>query len=306
MTDVRPLKIVIAGASGFIGQALVAKLRAGGHDVFRLVRNVTDAPDAIAWNPAQRQLDPSALQGADVVMNLAGENIGAGRWTAERRERILRSRVDATATIAEALARMTRPPAALINASAAGFYGDRGDEILDESSPIGQGLLPEVCLAWETHAERAAKLGVRTVILRFGVVLAPQGGALQRMLPWFRLGLGGRLGDGRQWMSWIDREDAISAIEFLMMSPGCSGAFNLVAPAPVTNAIFAAELAAAVHRPAVLPVPRWALRLALGRLADEALLASTRVVPKKLAAAGYTFRHPEIGPAITTMLGGTT
>ena len=298
------MKIVVAGAAGLVGTALVPALRAAGHDVRRLVRRAASAPDEIAWDPATGSLDPAQLSGVDAVINLAGENVGAGRWTARRREEILRSRVAATRTLVAAIKTAARPPGVLLNASAVGFYGDRGDECLDESSAIGGGFLPEVCLAWETHAQVAAAAGVRVAVLRFGVVLAGRGGALAKMLPLFRLGLGGRLGSGQQWMSWVSLDDAVGAILHALHEPRCTGPINIVAPEPVTNAVFTAALGRALRRPAVLPAPAWALRLALGAMADGALLASTRAEPAQLRTTRFVFRHATITEALAAAIAG--
>lgn len=298
------MKIVVAGASGMVGRALVPTLRSAGHEVWRLVRGRAAAGrDEIAWDPARGEVDRGRLEGIDAIVNLAGENIGSGRWTAARREQILRSRVDATRTLVAAIGALERRPRVLLNASAAGFYGDRGDEVLTEASPIGQGFLPEVCLAWETHADGARRFGVRTVRLRFGIILARQDGALAKMLPLFRLGLGGRMGSGRQWMSWIALDDVVGAIRHALEHERCAGAMNLVAPQPVTNAEFAATLGRVLHRPAFLPAPAWALRLFLGKkMADEALLASTRAAPAQLRETGYAFRYPALEAALRAVL----
>lgn len=296
------MRIIIAGASGLIGHSLAAALRADGHDVQRLVRSQPRAADEIPWHPARHELDPARLEGADAIVNLAGENLGAGRWTPPRRERILRSRVDATGTLVEAIARTVRRPAVLVNASAVGYYGDRGDEELTEDATAGQGFLPEVCLAWESDAQRATTLGVRVVCLRLGVVLAREGGALDRMVPLFRLGIGGRLGSGRQWMSWVTRDDVLGIIAQALSDPRFAGAINVVAPDVVTNAEFTRALGAVLHRPTLLPAPAWALRLALGDMADAALLASTRAVPARLQALGYQFRHPDLSEALASVL----
>lgn len=296
------MKIVVAGASGFIGHALVGALRADGHTVQRLVRGTAvEQPDQILWSSAAGECDLDALGGTDALINLAGENIGR-RWTAARRERIMRSRVDSTRTLVAAMTELTPRPAVFLSASAAGYYGSRGDEVLTEASAIGHGFLPEVCLAWETHAHGAARLGVRTALLRFGTVLAPGGGALARMLPLFRLGLGGRLGSGRQWMSWVSRADVVAAIRHALLDARCSGALNVVAPMPVTNAEFTATLGRVLRRPAFLPAPAWALRLAFGEMADEALLASTRAVPARLTELGFRFRHPTLETALSGAL----
>lgn len=292
------MKIVIAGASGFIGRALVRSLGEAGHDVRSLVRRAAQTDGEVSWDPAAGVLDASVLGDVDAMINLAGENIAAGRWTGTRRERILRSRVEATRTLVLALARLERKPRVFVNASAVGIYGDRGDEVLTEESAMGQGFLPEVCLAWETHAEGAARIGVRTVLLRFGVVLASDGGALARLLPVFRFCLGGKLGSGRQWMSWVSREDAIGAVFHALREERCAGPVNVVAPESVTNAAFTAALARAVRRPAILTVPAFALRLGLGRMAVETLLASTRAIPRRLSETGYAFQHPTLEQAL--------
>ncbi len=296
------MKIVIAGASGLIGHAVGDALRGAGHQVQQLVRRAAERDDEIAWKPERRELAASAFDGVDAVVNLSGENLGEGRWTAARRERILRSRVDATATLVAAMKVATRKPAVFLSASAVGFYGDRGAEILSEQSRVGQGFLPEVCLAWETHAEGAARFGVRVVLLRFGVVLAKDGGALEKMLPVFRAGLGGRLGSGEQWMSWIGLADVVGVVRHCLSEPGCRGPVNVVAPAAVTNTEFTATLARVLGRPARLPVPGWALRLALGQMADEALLASTRATPERLLRTGYAFQQPALEPALRSIL----
>lgn len=296
------MKIVIAGASGLIGSAVGEAFERAGHGVHRLVRRDVRGPREITWNPAARALDPAALAGTDVAINLAGENIAGGRWTAARRERIRQSRIDATHTLVSALRGVSPRPAVLLNASAIGIYGSRGDEVLTEASPPGQGFLPEVCLAWETHAEGAARAGIRTVLLRFGVVLARDGGALAKMLPLFRAGFGGRLGDGRQWMSWVSIDDVAGAILHCAEHAECAGPLNIVAPNPVTNAAFTAALAQVLRKPAVLPAPAWALRAAFGSMADEALLASARAVPERLLTTGYVFQHPRLEDALRALL----
>jgi uncharacterized protein (TIGR01777 family) len=296
-------RVLVAGASGLLGRALGALLETQGHTVVRLVRRPARATGEVAWNPAEGQLDPAALVGIDAIVNLAGENVGAGRWTERRRTAILRSRVDATRTLVLAMQKMDRKPEVLVSASAVGFYGHRGDERLLEAAPIGHGFLPGVCLAWETHAEGAARLGVRTALLRFGVVLTTAGGALARMLPVFRLGLGGRVGDGRQWMAWVGREDALGALYHAIVDTRWRGPINVVAPEAVTNAQFAAELGQVLRRPAVLPVPALALQAIFGAMADETLLASTRAEPRALAKLGYRFRHATLAAALRHEVG---
>jgi uncharacterized protein (TIGR01777 family) len=298
------MTIVIAGASGLVGSALTKSLRAGGHEVRRLVRGRgARGADEIAWKPEMGEIDGTRLEGVDALINLAGENLGARRWTVARREAIRRSRIDATRTLVTAVGKLSRKPAVLLNASAVGFYGDRGDEVLTEASAIGHGFLSEVCLAWETTAGGASQFGVRTVLLRFGVILASEGGALEKMLPLFRLGLGGRLGSGEQWMSWVAIDDVVGVVHHALNDARCVGPINVVAPAAVTNVELTRALAAALHRPAMFPVPAWALRAAVGRgMADEALLASTRVAPRRLSEMGYEFRHPTIGQALDAVL----
>ena len=298
------MKVVIAGASGMVGSALTPALRAAGHDVLRLVRGgAAHAPDEIVWDPATGGIDERRLEGAEAVINLSGENLGAGRWTAARRERILRSRVDATRTLVTTMAKLARKPEVFLSASAIGYYGDRGDEVLTEASEIGHGFLPEVCLAWETHAEGASRFGVRTALLRFGLILARNGGALAKMRPLFRLGVGGRLGSGRQWMSWVGIDDVVSVVGHALQEERCRGPVNVVAPGAVTNAEFTHTLAQALHRPAIVPVPALALRVVLGRaMADEALLSSVRAAPERLREAGYRFRHPMLAAALAAVL----
>ena len=297
-------KIVIAGASGLVGRALVPALRAEGHEVCRLVRGrAARGPDEIPWDPAAGTIDRERLSGTGAIINLAGENIAAHRWTEARRTQILRSRVEATRTLVAALGAIEPRPRVLLNASAIGYYGDRGDDVLTEASSIGHGFLPEVCLAWETHAEGAARLGVRTVRLRFGVVLAREDGALAKMLPLFRLGLGGRMGSGRQWMSWIALDDVVGSIRHALADEGCAGPLNVTAPQPVTNAEFAATLGRVLRRPAILPVPALALRAAVGNgIAHEALLASQRALPARLQEGGYAFRYPALDAALRAVL----
>ncbi|MFM7751041.1 MAG: TIGR01777 family oxidoreductase [Opitutaceae bacterium] len=301
--DTRRRRVVVAGASGLLGGALVDFLRTQGHEVVRLLRRGPAGSGEALWNPARGELAPSVVSGADAVVNLSGENVGAGRWSAARREAILRSRVDATRTLVAAMKAAEHPPEVFVSASAVGFYGDRGDEVLTEGAAIGSGFLPEVCLAWETHADVAARAGIRTVLLRFGVVLTPAGGALAKMLPVFRLAAGGRVGSGRQWMSWIGREDAIGAVYHAIMSSACRGPMNACAPGLVTNAVFTRELASAVGRPALFPVPAFVLRAAFGQMADETLLASTRAAPAALLESGYRFRHADIGDCLRHELG---
>ena len=297
------MKILFAGASGLVGSALVPALRLQGHEVVTLVRRPARREDEIAWNPAAGDLAPAVLAATDAIVNLAGENIAAGRWTLVRKEALRRSRVDSTRTLVQALGRAEPRPRVLVNASAVGFYGDRGDEVLTEDSLVGRGFLPDLCAEWETEAQAAESLGVRVVRLRLGVVLAREGGALARLLPLFRLGLGGRLGDGRAWMSWIELDDLVRVVSAALTDPRLEGAINAVAPGPVTNRDFTAALGRMLHRPTILPVPRWLLELVYGEMAGATLLASARVMPGRLLGGGFIFRQADITAALRHIVG---
>lgn len=269
----------------------------------RLLVRAQPAPGEVSWDPTAGSLDTAALEGVAAAVHLAGEPIAEGRWNDAKKLRIQRSRTRGTRLLAEALARLPTPPEVLVSASAVGIYGDRGDELLDEDSPLGSGFLAEVGKAWEAATAPAAGAGIRVVHLRMGIVLARHGGALAKMLPAFRLGGGGPLGSGRQWMSWIALEDAVSAILESLGNSRIHGPVNAVAPEPVRNTDFAGTLGRVLNRPALLPVPAFGLRLLFGEMADEALLASQRVVPSRLRAHGFTFRHPTLEPALRTILG---
>lgn len=296
------MRILVTGAGGLIGGALVPLLTAGGHQVLRLTRG-RKRPGAALWDPDQGSIDRAALAGLDAVVHLAGENISAGRWTAEKKARIHDSRVHGTRLLCEALAALQRPPAVLVAASAIGFYGDRGRDVVDEDSAPGAGFLADVCKEWEAATAPAAARGIRVVNLRFGVVLSAKGGALASMLTPFKLGLGGPVGGGEQYMSWIAAADAAAAVLFALATPSLSGPVNAVAPAPVSNAEFARTLGAVLARPAVLPLPAFAVRLLFGEMGEELLLASARVEPHRLQAAGFRFRFPELEPALRFLLG---
>jgi hypothetical protein len=297
------MRISVTGSSGLIGAALVPSLTAGGHEVGRVARSAAAAGDW-RWDPDAGHVDAGAVSGQDAVVHLAGESIAAGRWSAERKARIRESRVRGTRVVAEAVARADPRPKALLCASAMGFYGDRGDELLTEASAPGVGFLPEVSREWEEACAPARDQGVRVVHLRFGIVLSPAGGALAKMLLPFRLGAGGVVGSGRQWWSWVALDDAVGAIRHALVTPGLSGPVNVVAPNAVTNADFTRSLGRALGRPTLFPVPAFAARLAFGEMADALLLASARVVPERLQQTGYSFRHPELGSALRHMLGG--
>ena len=298
------MKIAVSGASGLVGSALVALLTTGGHTVHRLVRGkLNQSAKEIGWSPTERRLDPNDLEGIDAVIHLGGENIASGRWTKNKRKRIRDSRVDSTRLLAETLARMSHPPKVFLCASATGFYGDRGEEILTEEAAAGKNFLANVCQEWEQATQPAGDAGIRVANLRFGVVLTPRGGALKQMLPLFRLGLGGRLGSGNQVWSWIGIDDAIGAVYHALGNRSLSGPVNLTAPEPVTNRQFTTLLAKVLHRPAMLPAPSSALRMALGPMADELLLASARVVPQRLLQTEYEFRNRDLQSALRHLLG---
>jgi uncharacterized protein (TIGR01777 family) len=297
------MDIVVSGARGLIGSALVSFLSTGGHNVTRLVRSPAraEAHDTL-WDPQQGIAEVSRLEGVDAAVHLAGESV-VGRWTAEKRARIRESRVTGTKTLCDALARLSTPPKVLVSASAIGYYGNRGAELLTEESAAGRGFLPEVCQAWEAATRWAAEQGIRVVTARIGIVLTPSGGALARLLPPFRLGLGGVVGTGEQYMSWVSLDDTVGAIHHALVTDTIHGPLNITAPQPVTNSAFSATLGRVLGRPAVLPLPAAVARLALGEMADELLLASARVLPQKLEDTLYSFRHPDLEGALRHMLG---
>ena len=299
------MNILVTGSRGLIGRALVPFLTAGGHRVIRLVRSKasSDAGDVV-WDPAAGMIDRAALAGLEAVVHLAGENI-FGRWTARKKAQIRDSRVHATRLLSESLAQLSRPPRVFVCASAAGFYGDRGSEILREESASGSSFLAEVCREWEAATHAAANAGIRVVNLRTGIVLAAAGGALATMLLPFRLGLGGRIGSGRQFLSWITLDDLLEVILHALQTEGLRGPVNAVAPNPVTNLEFTRTLGRVLLRPTLFPVPAFAARLVLGEMADELLLASARLEPARLRATGFRFRFPELEGALRHLLGKT-
>lgn len=293
--------IAISGASGFLGSALVHALRARGDRVLALVRPGSAAP-GIRWDPGRAEIDAAALVGVDAVVHLAGENVAAGRWSDAQKQRIEQSRVDGTTVLARALAGLEKRPEVLLSASAVGFYGAHGDEALDERDAAGEDFLAQVCKRWEAAAEPARQAGIRVVHPRFGLVLHPSGGALAKMLPAFRLAVGGKLGDGAQFMSWIALEDAVSALSFALARRDLTGPINVTAPEPVTNEEFTRALGAALSRPTLFSVPRFALRTLFGEMAEVALLSGARVKPAKLLAHGFSFAHPELAPYLASVL----
>ena len=297
------MQVLITGSSGLVGTALRSFLGGGGHRVRRLLRAPSASEDTTSWDPASGTFTTGAFEGIDGVVHLAGESIASGRWTATRKARIRDSRVVGTRHLCEALAQLDTPPKVLVAASALGFYGDRGDEVLDESAALGSGFLPEVCQAWEDAAAPARERGIRVVHLRVGIVLTPKGGALAQMLPPFKLGVGGILGAGDQYMSWIALDDVLGIVLHALTDESMRGSVNAVAPQAVTNREFTKTLGAVLRRPTVLPAPAFALRLALGEMADALLLASTRVDPAVLRAAGFEFAYPHLEGALRHVLG---
>ena len=296
------MDVAVTGSGGLIGRALVRRLQEGGHRVRRVVRSGGEGPDAVRWDPMVGTIDASALAGVDAVVNLGGEGIGDHRWTEAQKRRIRDSRVTGTTVLAEAMAALEPRPSVLLNASAVGYYGDRGDEVLTEASGPGTGFLSEVVQAWEGATRPAAAAGIRTACFRTGIVLAAGGGALAKQLPLFRFGLGGRLGSGTQWLPWIALEDEVGAIVHLLTAD-VEGPVNLAAPDPVTNATFTEVLGRVLGRPSFLAVPAFGPRLLLGReLADELLFSSARMVPEKLRASGYQFALPELEGALRSVL----
>ena len=304
------MRVLVSGASGLVGSALVPALESAGHSVVRLVRR-DPAPNEIRWDPAK---DPplatpakggapetGVFEGFDAVVHLAGESI-AGRWTAVKKARIRDSRVQGTSALARALARSQRPPKVFVCASAIGIYGDRADEVLREESASGSDFLAEVGKQWEAATEPASKAGIRVISLRIGVVLSAHGGALAQMLPPFRMGVGGRIGNGRQWMSWIALDDLVGVIQHALATDALRGPVNTVAPNPVTNAEFTSALGQALHRPTILPLPAFMVRLIFGEMGEALLLSSQRVDCSKLLSSGYRFRHAELKPVLEALL----
>jgi len=292
-------RILVSGVSGPIGAALLPSLTTHGYEVTRLIRGATTGEDQIAWSPANA-IAPESASGFDAVIHLAGESI-VGRWTNEKKIKIRDSRVVGTHNLAQALAQANHKPQVFICSSAIGYYGDRGDEVLTEQSTPGIGFLPEVCREWEAATQTAADAGIRTVQMRTGVVLSPKGGALGKMLTPFKMGVGGRIGDGRQWMSWIDVQDMVSAIHHILKAD-LRGPVNMVAPKPVTNAEFTRTLASVLSRPAIFPMPAFAVKLAFGEMGETVLLGSQRVEPAQLLASGYPFHFSDLRASLENLL----
>jgi uncharacterized protein len=300
------MKVIVSGSSGLVGTAVVDSLRADGHSIGRLVRSgsagTADATSRlIRWEPPTGSIDLAAMEGADAVVHLAGASIAGGRWSAARKQELRRSRVDATRHLVAGLAQLKAKPRVLVSAAAIGYYGDRGDEVLIETSAAGDDFLAQLCRDWEAEAAKAEHGGIRTVMLRFGIILAAHGGALRQMIGPFRLGIGGKLGNGRQWMSWITLQDVAALVRYAVEKDWPRGPVNAVAPNAVTNAEFTSVLAGVLHRPALFPVPRPALKLAFGEMADV-LVASQHVIPERLNTAGYPFRHAQLRDALKSIL----
>ena len=295
--------VAVSGAGGLIGSALISSLKAGGHRAIPLVRRAPrPGEDTLGWDPSTGSLTPTGSAAIDAVVHLAGESIMGLRWTAEKKRRIRESRVTATRLLVQALIRLPKPPTVLVCASGVGYYGSRGDGVLTEDSRQGAGFLADLARDWEAATATAIAQGIRVVNLRFGVVLSAKGGALAKMLPPFWLGLGGVIGDGKQWMSWIALDDVIGAIMHILSIESLRGPVNVVAPEPVTNAAFTRTLGRVLGRPTLVPLPAFAARLAMGEMADELLLVSQRVLPARLEASGYAFRHPALENALRAII----
>ena len=296
------MKILISGSHGLVGTALIKALEPEGHEIYRLVRHYPGSHSEIEWSPDRYSIALSLIEGFDAVVHLAGESIAEGRWTDEKKKRIRESRVKGTKLLSDALANLTQPPKTLISASAIGYYGDRDDELLTEESAPGNDFLSEVCKEWEAATSHATTMGIRVVNTRFGIILDKEGGALKKMLPVFRMGIGGRIGSGKQWMSWIALDDVIGALKFALTNQSLTGPVNYVAPKPVRNAEFTKALGHALSRPTILPIPAFGVRFAFGEMADALLLSSQRVEPSRLTKAGYQFEYSDLDSALKHVL----
>ena len=297
------MKILVSGSHGLVGKAAIKSLTNDGHEVVRLVRHepIVGEPE-IWWDPSEGRIDAERLEGHDVVVHLAGESIASGRWSSEKKRLILESRVKGTLLLSESLARLSRPPSVFLSASAIGYYGDRGDKLLTEQSAPGNDFLAGVCVEWERATTPAIEKGIRTVHTRFGIILDDEGGALGKMLTPFRMGIGGRVGSGKQWMSWIALDDVVNGLKFLMGETSTRGPVNFVAPNPVTNAEFTKTLGRVLSRPTIFPVPEFGARLAFGEMADALLLSSQRVEPSVLKSKGFGFKWTTLEAALRHIL----
>lgn len=296
------MKILVSGSHGLVGKALIKSLTSDGHEIFRLVRNKPSGVAEIEWHPNQGKLDAASLEGIDAVVHLAGESIASSRWSDEKKRSIRESRTKGTALLSDALARLSRPPSIFVSASAIGYYGNRGDELLTETSAPGDDFLASVCLEWENATKPAIEKGIRTVHARFGIILDKHEGALAKMLTPFRMGVGGRIGNGKQWMSWIAIDDVVNGLKFLISDQTTSGPVNFVAPNPVRNAEFTKTLGRVLSKPTLFPMPEFGVRLAFGEMGEALLLGSQRVEPRVLQQIGFGFAHPTLDQALRHLL----
>jgi uncharacterized protein (TIGR01777 family) len=296
------MKILIGGSHGLVGTALIKLLEAQGHEIFRLVRHAPNSKTEVEWSPDRYSIALARIEGFDAVVNLAGESIAEGRWTNDKKRRIRESRVKGTKLLGDALANLTVPPKTFVCASAIGYYGNRGDELLTEASAPGEGFLAKVCAEWEEATALAIEKGIRVVNARFGVILDTNGGALKKMVPPFRMGVGGRIGSGKQWMSWIALDDVVDGIQFALANDSIRGPVNFVAPVPVTNAEFTKTLGKTLSRPTIFPIPAFAIKLLFGEMGEALLLGGQRVAPERLVAGGYEFSYPQLEQALAHIL----
>ena len=296
------MRILISGSHGLVGKALIESLQIDGHEIFRLVRHAPREESEVEWSPDRYSIALARLEGFDAAVHLAGESIAEGRWTDEKKKRILESRTRGTQLLSDALANLASPPRVLISASAIGYYGNRGNEVLTEASSPGNDFLSGVCVEWEKATSLALEKGIRTVNARFGIILAKEGGALAQMLPPFRMCVGGRIGSGKQWMSWIALDDVVEGIKFALANDLIRGPVNFVAPNPVTNAEFTKTLGRALSRPTIFPIPAFGVRLVFGEMADALLLSSQRVEPERLKTSDYPFKYVQLEAALSHVL----
>jgi uncharacterized protein (TIGR01777 family) len=296
------MKILIGGSSGLVGTALIKSLETDGHEIFRLVRRAPQSKTEVEWSPDRYSIALARIEGFDAVVNLAGESIADGRWTDDKKRRIRDSRVKGTKLLGDALANLTVPPKTFICAAAIGYYGNRDDELLTETSAPGTDFLAEVCAQWETATALAVEKGIRVVNARFGIILDTEGGALKKMLPPFRMGVGGKIGSGKQWMSWIALEDVVSALNFALTNGSVRGPVNFVAPNPVTNAEFTKTLGRVLSRPTLFPIPAFGVKLIFGEMGEALLLGGQRVEPVRLSSNGFQFAHPQLEAALSSIL----